>query len=227
MEDRVVVGVLGGLEAKSNGWMQFSIQEAGKQYPVKASTKKPELIQQCTALLGQTVKVRIGEQPSTNINPNTGQPYVNRYLNEVAVAAPGETSSSTPQAQAQGQAQQQQASSDSVRELRIMRQTAAKVVGEMYASLPPEQQTPQGMVAAAEVWMAYFVYGAPRFGVQAFDTTTTGATPVTDAVAPQPEQTPQEEQQALPVGANGAVCDQCGYSAPHHAAGCPNEFAGL
>lgn len=178
-ENRVVVGVLAGMEAKgSSGWIQYSIQEEGRQYPVKASTKKPELIAQCGALLGQKVRVLIVEQPSTNLNPNTGQPYTNRYLNEIAVAQPGEISSAQPtqqqaQPQAQGQPQASPAATrgdDSVRELRIMRMGASERAVQMAAAgLLGENATSEKLVAAAEVWVAYFVYGAARFGVQSFD----------------------------------------------------------
>lgn len=55
------------------------------------------------------------------------------------------------------------------REVAIMRQTAAKVVAQSFAILPPEQRTPVGLIEAAEVWVAYFMQGPLRFGVTPFN----------------------------------------------------------
>jgi hypothetical protein len=55
------------------------------------------------------------------------------------------------------------------RELAIMRQTAAKCVSMASQILPPEQQTPTGLIEAAEVWVAYFMQGPLRFGVTPFN----------------------------------------------------------
>lgn len=191
--ERVIVGTLSGIEPKNGGWMRFSLQEDGKQYPVKCETKKPETIKQATALLGERVKIKLGEQLTDNINPNNNKPYINRYLNQIAVAGPQEVGSGEPltsgeaaatqaatgdwgtgqAAQQPSVAAQQQAAygpSETVRELRIMRIAASKNACDMLAA--GEFQDGVGiedLVAAAESWVAYFVYGAARFGVPAFD----------------------------------------------------------
>jgi hypothetical protein len=184
--DRTIVGALAGMEARSNGWVRFSIAEQGRQYPVKVDTKKPEIIQQCQALMGQQVAAQIREQNSDNINPNTGAPYVNRYLNAIGPAGQQQQpmqqqpaqqyqQQAAPQYQQQPAAPQQPAqpqqdafqpgSQGRVKEMEIMRQTAWKCVSELAAAgvLDP---TPIEMVQAAEVAMGYFVYGPARFGVQ-------------------------------------------------------------
>ena len=57
--EHVIEGVLSGLEPKSNGWMRFSVTREGMEWPDKIDTKKPEIIQQATALLGQKVSVAV------------------------------------------------------------------------------------------------------------------------------------------------------------------------
>jgi len=191
--DRTVVGYLVGLEPRNGGWMRFSIKEEGRQFPIKADTKKPEIIAQCQALMGQLVSAQLNESPSQNINPNTGQPYTNRYLNQIAFAQPGTVA---PQAQPQAmqqqyaqylpQAQQQaqlpqgngqpqamvtrdQAERERTRELRIMREAASKAAVMMMPVLPEEQRNPVGLIEAAEMWVAYFAFGPTRFGVAPFN----------------------------------------------------------
>jgi len=82
--DREIQGTLASVEMRQGGWHRFSIQEHGNQYPTKVDTKKPETVQQAMGLMGQPVAAAIREQESTNINPNNGRPYVNRYLNGIA-----------------------------------------------------------------------------------------------------------------------------------------------
>jgi len=134
----------------------------------------------------------------SHLNPNNGRPWVNRYLNGIAPFgyAPGvqphqpQAVAYQPQAVQQPQQQypagspQYQPASMPVqaqtlpaiepglmgheKDISIMRQTAAKVVAMSWEVLPEEQRTPSGMVSACEVWMAYFIHGPLRFGVQPF-----------------------------------------------------------
>lgn len=225
--ESVVTGVLSGLEPRSNGWMRFSILEQGKQYPVKVDTKKPEIIQQATAMMGQAVSAEINCSDSGNPNPNQpGQNFINRYLNKIgpagtlaAPAATGAPAAADPNdpvavakaalaaAEAQAAAKAQQATTapqggaqyedDSVRQLRIMRQSAAKCAAEMFAHLPESQQTPKGVVEVSEALLAYFVYGPGRFGVTAFDAPAPAQTQNTGGDAsgdPGPEERPDPEE---------------------------------
>jgi len=80
-----IIGTITGLEQRSGGWVAVSISEPGKDYPKKLSTKKQELIGQAQQLMGQLVTAGFNEQESTNINPNNGQPYTNRYLEALAM----------------------------------------------------------------------------------------------------------------------------------------------
>lgn len=191
--DRTLQGVLAQVEVRQNGWHRFHVMEAGNQYPTKLDTKKPETINAAMALMGQPIAAQIREQESNSINPHSGRPYINRYLNEIAPAgfapgvqpAPGAvgpqgqvyqppqptTTYTQPQPapvppQLYGQPPQQPIQDE--RSMQIMRQAAAKVVGATWAMLPEGQQTAIGLVEACEVWMAYFVHGPLRFGVTPF-----------------------------------------------------------
>src|SRR5688500_6210183 len=155
--DRDVHGLLQGVEARSNGWMRFLILEPGKQYPVKCDTKQQESINAAMSLMNQPVSAQVREQPSTNINPNTNRPYVNRYLNAIALQGAGgyqQQPQQQPQQQQQPMQQQQQPQytpqghGADEREMQIMRQAAAKEVAMSLAVLPIEQRTPAGMVGA-------------------------------------------------------------------------------
>ena len=250
--DREIQGVLSAVEPRQGGWHRFAIQEAGRQYPVKCDTKQVELIQQAMALLGQPVAVALREQEATprpdgsHINPNNGRPWVNRYLNGIAPFgyAPGvqptqqqhqqppQQTGYQPQQQAQAppQSQPQTAPMQAIepglmgheKDINIMRQTAAKVVAMSWEVLPEDQRTPTGMVAACEVWMAYFIHGPLRFGVQPFG-----------IIQPQSEMTMlsgMNGQQAGPgyddpgsrfIELDGTFpCPECGHTNTHMS-GCP------
>lgn len=84
MSDTVeIVGTLIGIMEKPSGWMQVQIEVPGKQYPVKADTKKAEIIEQARAVGEAVATWTIKEVESENINPNTSKPYINRYLEGV------------------------------------------------------------------------------------------------------------------------------------------------
>lgn len=252
--DREITGVLRGVEQRNSGWQRFLIEEPGKQYPTKVDTKKQEIIQQAMSLMGQQVSVSIREQDSGNPNPHRpGSNYLNRYLNAIAPAgyAPGVMPYQQPQQAPPQQQQQQQPPysqpnvtgmgapqpqkmfSDDEKELRIMRETAGKIVAAHWQLLPPEQQSPVGLIEAAETWLAYFVYGPLRFGVRPFDFPAgtpegpgrvdqgqpgggseyhPGYAHVDGQVPADPVVPPQQQP--------GGPCPDCGFTG-QHAIGCP------
>jgi len=67
------------------------------QYPVKLDSKIPEILQQAQALVGHEVTALADEVPSTNINPNSGKPYTNRYLQNVVPAGQMPAAAPAPQ----------------------------------------------------------------------------------------------------------------------------------
>jgi hypothetical protein len=226
--DNVVNGTLTGFEVK-NGWHKFSITVPGWEYPVKADTKKPDVINAALALVGQEVSVKINRSESDNVNPNNNQPYINSYLNEIGALSAGAIANPTPgQPAQQGQAQQPQGSlhhtfreEDPVRALRIARMNGAQhAVGMLAAGILPEsQQNMSGLVEVAEAWVAYTLQGPQRFGVSAFNA------PPTEQPAqeepPPPEEPPMPVHpvtgELLPEGytvdANGNVFDASGFPA--------------
>ena len=84
--DRTIEATLASVEQRQGGWYRFAFQQDGQQYPLRADTKKVDLIQQAMSLMGQAVSAQIREQESTTINPNSGKPYINRHLNGIAPA---------------------------------------------------------------------------------------------------------------------------------------------
>lgn len=225
--DRQVFGLLVSAEQRNGGWVRFAIQEQGKQYPTKADTKKPDQIGQAMSLMGQPVSVLIHEQESHTTNPNSGRPYINRYLNEIAPWGAGQQPQQVTQAQYAPQQQMQtqppiaqQQSPGPVpapiqpgamgreKDIEIMRQAASKVAAQLLSQvdLPNEDNPLKAFVEICEAMMAYFVHGPLRFGVTPFD-------------RPRQPQVPQHQQAGLaatyaeashaeqqqPLGAPGAT----------------------
>jgi hypothetical protein len=247
--ERVIQGVLAGVEPRNNGWRRFAIQEPGRQYPIKVDTKKPEVIDQAMALMGQMVSAAIREQQSDSINPHNNQPYINRYLNEIAAA--GHAQNPPPQQVQQPQpvpfpqqAARQQTPQEwgggltgAEKDLDIHRQLAWKGACWMAAAGKIES-TPRALVEAAEVGMAYITYGPLRFGVQPFSADggaqhePGGGSEYNPAYARVDGQVPAANDDhpfndPLPPGQGssaaeqGDVCLDCGYLGGDHAYGCP------
>ena len=86
---KVVQGQIVAIEPRANGWAAVHITEPGKQYPVKLSTKREDLLGAAQQMAWQMVDALYNEEQSTNINPHNGQPYVNRYLEQLAPAGHG------------------------------------------------------------------------------------------------------------------------------------------
>jgi hypothetical protein len=169
-----ITGQLVGMEARNGGWMAVGVQEVGAQYPKKLSTKKPDLIQQAQSLMGQMVTAAYNESEGNQINPHTGTPYINRYLEALAL---GQVQLAQPQMQAQPVAQpiqqpmvQQpiaqpvaqpmvQGAMTDAREMKIMRQAASKVSVELLQHLDPAERNLASLVAISEQLVKYFNEG--------------------------------------------------------------------
>lgn len=134
--DRQVQTILSG--AKQNGaWYEFQAQGVGK-----VATKKLDIAQQAQKLQGQTVTISITEQVSTNINPHTNQPFVNRYLNS-AVPSSGVAAEAhqQPVQATQGFVQAQPQVGPTDRDTSIYRQTATKVAAHLLSHFPEQERT--------------------------------------------------------------------------------------
>jgi hypothetical protein len=223
--DHVVNGTLTGFEVK-NGWHKFSVLEEGMQYPVKADTKKPDVINAALALVGQPVSIKVTRKDSGNPNPNApGTNYINTYLNEIGALSAGAFPNTSQPAQ-QGQAQQAQAprgggNEDPIRALRIARMNGAQhAVGMLAAGILPEsQQNMSGLVEVAEAWVAYTLLGPQRFDVAAFNAPPTAQAPAQEEPPP-PEEPPANVHpitgELLPEGytvRDGNVFDASGFPA--------------
>lgn len=84
MAEERYVGTLGGVTSKpGSGWHSVEINVAGLKYPVKADTKKAEIIEQVNAVGVDIATWIVNEVESDKINPHTSRPYINRYLEGV------------------------------------------------------------------------------------------------------------------------------------------------
>lgn len=107
-ETKTVVGTLAGIMEKTGDWRELHISVPGKQYPVKVSTKREELVLLARAAGENVMEWTYSEQDSGNPNPHKpGQNYVNRYFEGVAPVGSGgaETPQDAPQASAPPPAQ--------------------------------------------------------------------------------------------------------------------------
>jgi hypothetical protein len=172
-----ITGTLVGMEARNGGWMAVGVQEPNSQYPKKLSTKKPELIQQAQSLMGQVVTAAYNESEGNQINPHTGTPYINRYLEALALGAvqmaqPQQAQPAPVQQQYAPQPQPQyapapvqqqapQGGMSDAREMKIMRQAAAKVSVELLQHLEPGERTLASLVRISEQLVKYFDQGVP------------------------------------------------------------------
>jgi hypothetical protein len=86
MSERLTaVGTLGGIMEKTGGWHEIHVNLPGKQYPLKVSTKKQELVELARAAGENVMEWTYTEQDSGRENPNRpGTNYVNRYFEGVA-----------------------------------------------------------------------------------------------------------------------------------------------
>jgi hypothetical protein len=177
-----VTGQLAGIEARNGGWFAVHIQEEGQQWPRKLSTKKPDLLQLAQSLIGQQVTALYNESESTSINPHSGQPYINRYLEALGLAGsmpqqpiqqqPAQQYTPPPQQFVPQQqpvmqqpVQQSQytpppvSQGDAQREAKIHRQSAAKVVAAFLPLLQPEDQNLASLIRISEQLVQYFDNG--------------------------------------------------------------------
>jgi hypothetical protein len=94
----VIVGICSGIKEKPSGWFDLEIQVPGKQYPVRLETKLEKLVDEARETHGKTATWTFVEKEG-NINPRSGNPYINRYLDRVEIGdhAPVATAEAGPQ----------------------------------------------------------------------------------------------------------------------------------
>ena len=83
-ETKTVTGTLAGIMEKTGDWRELHVAVPGKQYPVKMSTKKEELVQLARAAGENVMEWTYTEQDSGTPNPHQpGKNYINRYFEGV------------------------------------------------------------------------------------------------------------------------------------------------
>lgn len=157
-ETKVVVGTLAGIMEKTGDWREIHIAVPGKQYPVKVSTKIPELVELARAAGENVMEWTYSEQDSGNPNPHKpGTNYVNRYFEGVAPigTSPEATRSvATPGSSAKGY-------TPDTKDRMIVRQSALKAAAEIVApragtSIDPDYDAALEVIKAAarfETWV--------------------------------------------------------------------------
>jgi len=84
-EQRTVVGTLGGIMEKPNDWKELHISLPGKEYPVKMSTKKSELVELARAAGDNIMEWTYTEKDSGKPNPHRpGENFKDRWFEGVA-----------------------------------------------------------------------------------------------------------------------------------------------
>jgi hypothetical protein len=91
-------GEIVAVQPTKTGWTEIHLQETGKQYPYKASTKIEAIIEAANKALWQEAVLTAKEVDSGNPNPNRpGHNYINRTAMKVevggTVSAPASSSS--------------------------------------------------------------------------------------------------------------------------------------
>jgi len=223
-----IVGTVSGLEQRNGGWVAVAILAPGKEYPVKLSTKKVELIQQAQQMMGQVVTAGYNEAEGNSINPHTGTPYINRYLEAIAfgqvdlVGAPTQIQPQQympqqpqpiqqPQPVQQYQQPQQPmpqaplVPQGDLREAKIHRQTASKVAVELLQYLDPAERNLASLVRISEQLVQYYDNGVQW------------TTPPVQA----PQQQAQQQHQAPPPDPGQAAQGQQYYGEPDPDDGIP------
>jgi hypothetical protein len=94
-------GEIIAVQPTKTGWTEIHLQETGKQYPYKASTKIEAIIEQAQAALFQEAVLTAKEVDSGNPNPN--RPGYN-YINRTAMKVEAGGTISVPAASASGPA---------------------------------------------------------------------------------------------------------------------------
>lgn len=92
--EKQVVGQCSAVIEKNNDWVEFEIQVPGKEYPIRVSTKLEHLVKAGREAKGQIATWHYKEVESidretgeTKINPKSGKPFLNRYLESVELGA--------------------------------------------------------------------------------------------------------------------------------------------
>lgn len=175
--EQVVEATILAVEPEGNGWVKIRTDQG------ELTTKWPEPIAEAQAHMGQ--RVPIAYETGEARQGRNGQWYpAPRYFKRVVpgyqqpqgvapqpqplgqtMVQPQPPQPSLPQPIAQQQVNTTPRPDESVREMRIMRQTAGKLAVHTMALVPSDQRTFANQVAIAEAWVRYFMSGPPEVRV--------------------------------------------------------------
>lgn len=122
-------GEIIAVQPTKTGWTEIHLQETGKQYPYKASTKIEAIIEAANKALWQEAVLTAKEVDSGNPNPNRpGHNYINRTAMKVEVGG----TVSAPQASASPSRNGGGTSTNDETRSSIERQTIVKAAMPLY-----------------------------------------------------------------------------------------------
>ena len=83
---QTVVGTCSAMEQKPDSeWTRFLVEVQGNQYPLRLDTRDDDVIAAAKAVGAQVATWSINVKESDKINQRSGKPYINRYLEGVAL----------------------------------------------------------------------------------------------------------------------------------------------
>lgn len=88
-DEKTADGVVQGITEKPNGWTDVHVLFVGRQNPTKLgiSPDDSQLVAEVRAV-GQNQATFSFTERDGDMNPRSGKPYINRYLNGVSTGAP-------------------------------------------------------------------------------------------------------------------------------------------
>lgn len=170
VEMKRVQGLLMNVEDRSP-WHRLWIQVPGSQYPVKIDTQDAYLVRESYDARGGNIDATYTEQDGRNINPHTGRPYRNRYLQSLQRMNGGAPQSNpavfqTPNApnvpQLPPVSPEYGRQTNPVDAMRMSRAAAAKIAVLHLPYLPEEERTFARLMSIAEGWRQYMEDGPPQ-----------------------------------------------------------------
>lgn len=118
----------------------------------KFGTLNRDIAEAAKKLLKKAVVIQSSEKDSGRINPYTKKPYPpDLYVNAIEAEGEQMTFDAEPSSNGGGRSPEEN--------LRIMRQSGAKVAVQLLSFFPPAEQTPETLLALSDHLVEYFVNG--------------------------------------------------------------------
>ena len=158
-EIQVVTGQVTSVITRPNDKWIIEVTPQGSQYTKNLWTKDYPLVQQMEQSLNQWFDFTCGVSHYQGPQGPTSSLWINGISTAGSAPQTNGPQTQAPTQQVRGSGPPPNTISQEVKEDRIMRQTAMKVVAFMLPYLPEEERNAQGMIAVAEGMVVYFKLG--------------------------------------------------------------------